>query len=244
LTRIQRHRLRRLLDEGRDLLGRGRGGEAADVFGRILLLDPDDAEARKGLDEARASSVEAERLLAARLAEAEEAFTAGREEHARRLLDDVIRNGGDRDRARDLMDRLDRRPGRLHPGPGAGGASGQPEENRASPSPWSRRAMVAGWMVVFGLLATGVASSWDRLLDRLGRAPSPSARPAPTVPTLAAMTPGERAVADARRLLEQGETAAALAILDRISPDEPAYPFARELRRQAETVLRSGGRGR
>jgi hypothetical protein len=97
---------------------------------------------------------------------------------------------------------------------------------------------------VFGLLATGVASSWDRLLDRLGRAPSPSSQPAPPATSLAAPTPSERAVADARRLLDQGETAAALTVLDRISPDEPAYPFARELRRQAEAALLSGGRGR
>src|SRR5207249_10391576 len=52
LTRIQRHRLRRLLDEGRDLLSRDRGHEAADVFGRILLLDPDNSEARPGLEQA------------------------------------------------------------------------------------------------------------------------------------------------------------------------------------------------
>jgi hypothetical protein len=244
LTRIQRHRLRRLLDEGRDLLSKGRSGEAADVFGRILLLDSQNAEARQGLEHARASSVEIERVLAGRLAEAESAFADGDESHARRLLDEVIRDGGDRDRARDLMDRLDRRPGRLHPSTGAGRAVDGDDERGAAPSPWARRAVVAAWMLVFGLLATGAASSWDRLLDRLGRAPSPSAPPAPAAPTLAAVTPGERAVADARRLLESGDTVAAFAILDRISPDEPAYPFARELRRQAETVLRSGGRGR
>ena len=99
-------------------------------------------------------------------------------------------------------------------------------------------------MAAFALLATGVGSSWDRLLDRLARAPAPSSRPAPPATSLAAPTAGERAVADARRLLDQGETAAALAVLDRISRDEPAYPFARELRRQAEAALRSGGRGK
>src|SRR5207245_9968224 len=109
---------------------------------------------------------------------------------------------------------------------------------------WSGRGVVGGWVVGFGLLAAGGSSSWDRLLDRLGRAPSPSSRAAAPPTSVAAPTPGERAVADARRLLDQGETAAALAVLDRISPDEPAYPFARELRPPAETVLRSRGRGR
>ena len=244
MTRIQRHRLRRLLDEGRDLLGRNRGADAADVFGRILLLDPENNEARQGLEQARTAAVEAERVLAARLEEAEAAVAAGDDPRARHLLDDVIRNGGDRDRARDLLDRADRRSGRLHAERGPGSAAGETEESGAAASPWSRRAVVAAWVVAFALIATGVASSWDRLLDQLGRAPSPSARPAPAPASLVALAPGERAVADARRLLEQGDTAAALAILDGISPDQPAYPFARELRRQAEAALRSGGRGR
>ena len=245
MTRIQRHRLRRLLDEGRDLLSRERGREAADVFGRILLRDPENAEARQGLEKARAAAVEAERVLATRLQEAEGALAAGDDDTARVLLDEIIRNGGDRDRARDLLDRLDRRPGRLNAGRGLGTSTGEAEEAASATSPaWSRRAVIGGWVLVFGLLATGVASSWDRLLDRLGRAPSPSSQPATPATSVAAPTSGERAVADARRLLDQGETAAALMVLDRISPDEPAYPFARELRRQAEAALLSGGRGR
>ena len=245
MTRIQRHRLRRLLDEGRELLGRERGREAADVFGRILLLDPENAEARRGLEQARASATESERVLEAHLREAEAAFAAGEDQRARSLLDEVIRQGGDRDRARDLLDRLDCRPGRLHARNGIGASTGEAPEGRSiEPPAWSRRVVIGGWVVVFGLLATGVASSWDRLLDRLGRAPSPSSLPAAPPTSLAAPTLGEQAVADARHLLDQGETAAALAVLDRVSPDEPAYPFARELRRQAEAVLRSGGRGR
>ena len=226
-------------------MSRERGREAADVFGRILLRDPDNTEARRGLEQARAAAVEVERVLATRLQEAEGALAAGEDERARGLLDEIIRNGGDRDRARDLLDRLDRRPGRLNAGQGLGTWVGEAEEAASAASPaWSRRAVVGGWVLVFGLLATGVASSWDRLLDRLGRAPSPSSQPAPPATSLASPTPGERAVADARRLLDQGETAAALTVLDRISPDEPAYPFARELRRQAEAALLSGGRGR
>jgi hypothetical protein len=225
-------------------LSRERGREAADVFGRILLRDPENAEARHGLEQARAATVEAERVMATRLYEAEGALAAGEDEKAWALLDEIIRNGGDRDRARELLDRLDRRPGRLNAGRGPGTSAGVAEEAASAASPaWSRRAVVGGWVLLFGLLATGVASSWDRLLDRLGRAPSPSSQPAPPT-SVAAPTPGERAVADARRLLDQGETAAALTVLDRISPDEPAYPFARELRRQAEAALLSGGRGR
>ena len=215
------------------------------MYGRILLLDPDNAEARRGLEQARAAAVEAERVLAMRLQEAEGALAAGEDEQARALLDEIIRKGGDRDRARDLLDHLDHRPGRLNAGQAPWTSTAEAEEAASAASPaWSRRAVIGAWVVVFGMLATGVASSWDRLLDRLGRAPSPTSASAPPATSLAAPTPGERAVANARRLLDQGETAAALSILDRISPDEPAYPFARELRRQAETALLSGGRGR
>jgi len=222
-----------------------RGREAADLFGRILLLDPEHAAARRGLEQARALAVEAERVLAAELQEAESALAAGDDEQARTLLDEVIRKGGDRDRARELLDRLDRRPGRLQAGQGRGSSESDAGERASGPSrAWSRRVVIGGWVIVFGLLAAGGSSSWGPLLDRLARPPSPSSRVAAPATSLAAPTPGERAVADARRLLDQGETAAALAVLDRISPDQPAYPFARELRRQAETALRSGGRGR
>jgi hypothetical protein len=46
--------------------------------------------------------------------------------------------------------------------------------------------------------------------------------------------------AEARRLMEQGDAAGALRALDRVRPEEPAYPFARQLRRQAESALRPG----
>jgi hypothetical protein len=182
-------------------------------------------------------------VLAARLEEAETASPPVRTRRRGRCSTTSSATG-DRDRARDRST-PDRRPGRLNAGRGPWTLTGEAVEGSAAASPaWSRRAMIGGWVVVFGLLATGVASSWDRLLDRLGRAPSPTSQSAPPATSLAAPTPGERAVADARRLLDQGETAAALSILDRISPDEPAYPFARELRRQAQNALLSGGRGR
>jgi DNA-binding response OmpR family regulator len=50
-------------------------------------------------------------------------------------------------------------------------------------------------------------------------------------------TGGERALAEARRRLDAGDAAAALVVLDRVGPQDAAYPFARQLRQQAERAL-------
>jgi hypothetical protein len=57
---------------------------------------------------------------------------------------------------------------------------------------------------------------------------------------VAPLSRGEQALAEARRLMEAGDAAGALRALDGVPPEEPAYPFARQLRRQAEGVLRAG----
>jgi len=87
-----------------------------------------------------------------------------------------------------------------------------------------------------------VASSWEGLMARLAGAPAPAAALLPAPPAEA--TPGERAIAEARRLGERGDLAGALAALDSVLPQDPAYPFARHLRGQAAEALRSGGRWR
>ena len=85
------------------------------------------------------------------------------------------------------------------------------------------------------ILGVGVFSSWDRLLFGLTRPPSPHSHGegAWVVPA----TRGDRALAQAHRLLEKGDAAAALAVLDRVGTQEPAYPFARQLRQQAQRAL-------
>jgi len=92
------------------------------------------------------------------------------------------------------------------------------------------------------MLAAGVASSWERLVRGLVEPPAPAPFAGPPVTEAAAQSPGERAVVEARLLAERGDAAAALALLDRISPDEPAYPFARRFRAQLEASVRHAGR--
>jgi hypothetical protein len=234
-------RIRGLLEDGRSLLAAGRNREATDVFGRVLLLEPGHAGARQGQDNARAAAAEQERVSEARLEEAARAADRGEAQQARSLLETVLEAGGDRDRALTLLDRLDHRTGFI-----AAGSTAEPRATESagvppSPSsPWSRRALVGAWALAFGLLAAGVAASFERLVDHLASAPTPSSILAEP-PAPLALGPGDRAVSQARQLLEEGDAAGALEVLDRIAPQEPAYPFARQLRSKAQAALARGG---
>jgi hypothetical protein len=245
-------RIRDLLIEGRSLLGQGRGGDAADLFGRVLLLDANHVEARDGLAEARALSDEMRRRLDARLDQARAALDAGDVPTARALAEGVLQDGGDPDDAHHLIDRIESRE--AHPVAGMGVPEASPPSRSASPgralaprasgvAQYARYAFAGGSMLAFLVVAGSVAVNWSRLLGWLERSPEPLSR-AVKAQGPSTATSGERAVADARRLLEQGDAAGALAALDRVSPQEPAYPFARQLRHQAESALLAGGRRR
>jgi hypothetical protein len=230
-----------LLVEGQELQQQCRFREAEDVFGRILLLDPESSAARLGLDSARRAAAESERELEADLEEAHRAIEAGDEARARGLLSAVVDKGGNRDRARSLLDLLDRREGRLFVEEPAAGEAVRAELSPLRPAAafW-RRALVVGWVFVFALLAVGAASSWERLVTDLVEPPLPAPVVAPPATEASAPSAAERALSEARRLAESGDNAAALALLDGIPPDEPAYPFARQLRARLQSSARNG----
>ena len=231
------------LARGLELLDRNEGREASDFFGRVLLRDPANAEARRGLQRARAVVRESERVLEAQLEQAGRAWEAGDEVRARALLEEVVSKGGDRDRAHAMLDRLDTRAGSLE---GLGMADEAPSIPPAAPPrrTWVRPALIAAWAAAFASMAVGVGWSWDRLLVSLARTPSPTSRPGPPTTQVPVPTAGDRALAEARELLDRGDAASALAALDRVSPEEPAYPFARQLRTHAAAVLRAEARPR
>jgi hypothetical protein len=165
-----------LLQEGWRLLAAGRGSEAGDVFGRVLLLDPRHAEARRGLARARRATAEEHRGLDARIDEALGALGAGDGERARALLEEVVARGGDRDRALALLDRLAPHRGRIEasaPPPAAPERERPGAAARGATLPW-RRALVTAWAVALALLTAGLVLGWDRLLAELTRAPAPS----------------------------------------------------------------------
>lgn len=234
MTATDHERIQGLLAEGWRLLEAGNAREAALVFGRVALVEPTRAEALRGLASARAAVTESERRSDERFDHAREAAQKGDLAAARAALQAVIAEGGDRDGAVVLLDRLDDRVGRLGRARSQAVPDGTSPTGRPGTVSWSRRAFAAGWTVVLVMIGATLFSSWDRLVFGLARPPSPrtEALPGWSAPAIG----GERAVAKARRLLDAGEPAAALAVLDRVAPQEPAYPFARQLREQ---VLRA-----
>ncbi|HUG54707.1 MAG TPA: hypothetical protein VMR21_13955 [Vicinamibacteria bacterium] len=241
MTATDRERIQGLLAEGWRLLEVGQPREASLVFGRVVLVDPSRAEALRGLASARAAVTESERRSDERLDEARRALEQGDRSGARSALEAVIAEGGDRDRAATLLDRLDARAGWIEPSPAARPTQEEGPPSRPGTVSWSRRAFAAAWTAALVVVGAGVFSSWDRLLFVLTRPPAPRSRALAVLP--APSTAGERAIAEARRLLEAGHPGAALAALDRVGPQEPSYPFARQLRDQAERSLR-GASGR
>jgi len=228
-----------LLAEGRALLASGRLRDAALAFERVLLLAPADTSARFGLDAAQSASAERERNLDERLAEAEMRLEEGAHTDARALLDAVVRDGGDSDRAAALLDRIPIHPGwfALRRSDGEGPLLTPPA---GSPSGRSRMMLGAVCAALFLLLGAAVAATWDGLMRRLAQAPMPQ-----ETSIAFSLPPGPRAedqtIAAARRLLEDGDPARAVALLDSVHPHQPSYPFARQLRGQAERALRQPG---
>jgi hypothetical protein len=230
-------RVQGLVSEAWTLLDEARPGEAALLFGRVLLQDPVHEEARRGLLLSRARAGEVERELDVRLDDARAAVAEGDPAQARAMLEDVIRLGGDRDRAHAMLDRLDARGGLV-----AEGSPSVPRE--AVPVPlvsgepahrvwWTRTAFATACGVAFAAVTTTVAASWETMIGRLERRPLPAAYSAAAA-TLPAPPAGELALSAARQRLENGDVAGALSALGHIGPDDPVYPFALQLRQQAE----------
>lgn len=230
-------RIRALIEQARGLLDEGRSREAGLVFGRVLLHDSGCEEARLGLERARAAASEDERRVEARFAEAQGARQTGDREGERQILESILDSGGDRDRALALLDRLDDRAGVVT----LPGASAPAPYDAIEPKPrrtLSRRAFGAAWTLLVVTLAAALSLNWETLVGRLVLAPSPSAPLPPPATRLPEPTPGERTLARARRLLDAGDPAGAVSILNAVARDDAAYPFAQQLRAQAESALR------
>ena len=92
-------------------------------------------------------------------------------EAARRLAEEALAAGADPEGALGLLDRLPAAPGAMAlASRGEGDPSRLPRE-RAPRVVWSRVGLVSFWVLAFGLIATGVASSWEQIVGRLASAP-------------------------------------------------------------------------
>jgi hypothetical protein len=96
--------------------------------------------------------------------------------------------------------------------------------------------------MTFVCLAAGVSTSWERLVNGLARTPAPASDADPSSALAAGQGLGERAISEARRLIERGDRAGALVVLERVTPDEPSYPFARQLREELRADLENARR--
>jgi hypothetical protein len=231
-------RVRGLVRLGWDLLRAGRSRDAGLAFGRVLLRNPAHAEARRGMAQARSSAAESGRDLESRFDDVTVALEAGERERADALIEDIVAQGGDGARVLALLDRLDTREGRIGAAPARAGGGAAPDASaRVARGGWPRRALVFGWSLLFASLAAGVALSWDRLVGHLVMTPVPESG-LPAVTEIPASTPGERALLQAQLLLDQKDPAGAVAALDRVPSDDPAYPFSLRLRSQAQAALR------
>ena len=193
---------------------------------------------RRGEERVRALLGEEERLSALRLHEARAAFDLGRFDAARRHASEALGFGADPDAVQTLFDRLDERTGRL------ASHDGQATRPPLAPSGpvrgggFSRTALLGAWVLAMGLVLGVVVSSWERIVDRLARAPWPTSRLTPSSPS-APESSADTALVEARRLLTAGQVQGALRALDRISARDPNYPYARRLRAEAESALAS-----
>jgi hypothetical protein len=153
------------------LLGRGRFQDAGWAFGRVLREAPHHDEARRGREQAQERLAEARLSADLRLAEAEAARANGDEDEARRLAEEALAAGADAQKALGLLDRLPAPPGAwAEPAFRERKAPGAPLE-RTPALVWSRVGLVSFWVLAFGLIATGVASSWEQIVGRLASAP-------------------------------------------------------------------------
>jgi hypothetical protein len=152
-----------LLAEGRSLLGHDRPRDAALVFERVLLLAPDEATARAGLDAAEAAVAERERSLDARLDAAEKRIAEGVHSDARGMIAADVRDGGDSQRAAALLDRIPIPPGWFTlPRSDADGPTQAPLAGR--PAGRSRAMLGAACGALFLLLGAAVPAprGWPR----------------------------------------------------------------------------------
>jgi hypothetical protein len=153
------------------LLGRGRFQDAGFAFGRILRDAPDHDEARRGREQAQDRLAEARRQAEHSLDEAESARASGDDHAARRLAEEALAAGADAEGVLGLLDRLPAEPGAVARSVRRAKVQARPPLDRTPGFVWSRIGLVSFWVLAFGLIATGVASSWEQMVGRLVSAP-------------------------------------------------------------------------
>jgi len=100
-------RVAALLEEGQAAFDAGKYEDAVQIWSRIYLTDPHNAEAERRIEQARRRLDEVHRLAEMKFAEAYEAFEQGRHEEAKKLLEEVLALQPQHVDANDLLARLE-----------------------------------------------------------------------------------------------------------------------------------------
>ena len=240
-----------LLLAGLDHYFKGQYQRAIDVWSRVLFLDRSHARARAYIERARAALAERSRESEELLHTGVEAFERGDVGEARALLTSAAEQGGGRDDALAMLDRLQRLEGT------AGQVSSGAEGGRRSRPLLRRRPatgiasdprvrMVPLALLLFVLAATAIVllvgrPFAGRVLQPpgvLSSVPAVGARDPLPVPTTA-----ELAVARASRFVADGRDHDALRLLETIAPGDSLRSSADVMRAEIQQRLLSPAGG-
>ena len=236
-------KIERLLLSGLDHYFKARYQSAIDIWTRVLFLDRSHARARAYIERARAALCERLRESEELVHTGVEAFERGDVTEARSLLTSAVEQGGGRDDALTVLDRLNRLED-------AAGDIRIPRRSDAEPLPGrreldadehqvTRRVRIVPLVLFLGVvLAAGYLAlswgEWESLL--VGRQ-----APRMVAPTVAEPLPLPSAtsvrVSRARRLVEEGRLHQALVLLDSVGPGDPLVSEVDSLRAAIQRAL-------
>lgn len=229
-------RIDALLVDGLDHYFHGRYEDAINVWTRVLFLDRHHASARAYIERARGAVAERQRRQDETAQVIAQLIDAGRVSEARRQWQQLVSATGGDERTAALALRLDR----LERSIGVPRIS--PAELPAPTPLWrqwaTHRVRVREVAAVVIVVAAVMLWASPGARARLGLSQTPYV-PAPVTPALELVVPtsGEVAIVRARALHSRGRLAEALAVLDRIEPQQSNREAADRLKVEIQRVL-------
>jgi tetratricopeptide (TPR) repeat protein len=234
LSDVERQsRIEQLLVSGLDEYFAGRLDHAINVWTRVLFLDRANDRARAYIDRARRAQAEKQRETEALVHQGLQAFDAGEVEQARTLLTSALEHGAPHEQALPVLHRI----GLL-----AAPATAAPSPRRVrwrravDPAP-SQATRPWLWLLATALLVMSAAGLWIVVTGPGDGAFASAPAVDPAVDVLPVPGASDAHLARASALFGAGKLPDALAVLDRISPGDNAYPDAQALRARVQREL-------
>ena len=236
-------KIEQLLLSGLDHYFKGRFERAIDVWSRVLFLDRSHARARAYIDRARAAVAERLRESEELVHTGVEAFERGDVREARTLLRSAVEQGGGRDDALSILERLDRLEAASGAEAAAGRGASTPRSEHHShaerPAPIPSRVRIVP-LIAFGgaVLAIAYFTVSGTIPSPWSPTASPTVRPAVILPeSIPVPDVSELDIARARRLVQAGRLREALSLLDSIGVGDSLADESDELRARIQRQL-------